>query len=265
MAARAYAGAAHPSPRIAPLYLLRVVIAIVASSIVSDMSVPAVAAAPLDPWRIMMDDTKAMLHSLHAFPHTFPHPDNAAAAAAAAAIHISAGLLSLKSRYSNLCTAAYGGYNGTVPAPTLAPIFSITHGCWRRHSARLLQRRYAHVAACRCKVLHFFNARSLPSLLVQLAFTPPLPPPTPCAPRWLCAKVPPPCTMPVPVTMPVGEGGRRRHPTLRGSRPLPPQQSGAEEKERVECSIALLSLPPACADVLTFTSLQDSGPICHVA
>jgi hypothetical protein len=76
-------------------------------------------AAEVNPWVQMMEDTKATTLLLHKFSDHFSHAAaaDAAAAAYAAAIDISSRLLSLKSRYSNLCTAAYGGYDGKRPLP----------------------------------------------------------------------------------------------------------------------------------------------------
>jgi hypothetical protein len=80
-----------------------------------------VAAAPdMNPWALMMQDTERVARSLRDYPdHFAPSSAASAPAAAAAAISLSTSLLSLKARYSNLCTAAYGGYNGAPPRTAL--------------------------------------------------------------------------------------------------------------------------------------------------
>jgi hypothetical protein len=111
----------------APAYTARciaiIIILIISVAITSSSnSMPAFAAAQqpppaLNPWLIMMEDTKTVFLLLNRFPDAFAfHP---AAQAVAAAISLSSGLVSLKTRNSNLCTAAYGGYNGALPPPNI--------------------------------------------------------------------------------------------------------------------------------------------------
>ena len=84
----------------------------------------AVAAAQraINPWFTMIEDTNTALLILQRFPHMFT-PSHAAQAAATA-LSISTSLVSLKTRNSDLCTAAYGGYNGALPPQTLLLIFN---------------------------------------------------------------------------------------------------------------------------------------------
>ena len=108
-------------------FIIVTITIIISTATTSSSSIPAFAAAqppppPPNPWRLMMEDTKTVFLLLHNFPDTFSLPP--ADRAAPAAVALASGLVSLKTRNSNLCTAAYGGYNG-ASALMLSPILSI--------------------------------------------------------------------------------------------------------------------------------------------
>ncbi len=130
------------------------------SIILLSKHIAAAASAPppaINPWLLMMKDTETVFNMLRSFPddfansisvHEAPPSSSAAASAAAAAMAISHGLVSLKKRNSNLCTLAYGGYNGASSTPNIIThILHLSHDYHFRHSSRLLQRRPALFAA----------------------------------------------------------------------------------------------------------------------
>jgi hypothetical protein len=107
---------AHATRCVATIIITIVITVIISNS--SEMNVFAVAHTAPNPWLLMMEDTKSVLIMLQRFPYIVP------AESAPAAVALSHGLLSLKTRNSNLCTAAYGGYNGALLNPNITTDFS---------------------------------------------------------------------------------------------------------------------------------------------
>jgi hypothetical protein len=106
-------------------------------------SIASAASQYLSPWVLMMQDTENVALKLRHFPDHFSASDAAldSSAAAAAAIGLSTSLLSLRSRYSNLCTAAYGGYNGAL---------SLINAAVQHNVTRLKQERFSTAAVLPC-------------------------------------------------------------------------------------------------------------------